>query len=277
MSEQEQDFHREGWRRAGFTPLRWLWHVFRGVAVRVLGAERLDRVLWSLGFFHAKSRWFRYESATPDGARVLVRPPERSIIKEIYEDRLYADARISEAGTVLDCGAHVGLFSVYAAKRCPKGKVVAVEPSPLNLELLRENIERNELRNVSIHPWALAARPGKGEIHFSSEYASDYVITPVMGNPTSMTLPVEFHTLDELLEREAVEACELLKMDIEGSELEAFRGGERALAVSRQLLLEIHKQVVKVEDVVALVKGGGFRHKLFGENPYAVHMYAWRE
>ncbi|MFC1680147.1 FkbM family methyltransferase [Elusimicrobiota bacterium] len=240
MSGQEKDFHKEGWHRAGYAPLRWLWLAFRGVAVRVLGPERLDRVLWSVGFFHAKSRWFRYEASTPDGCKVLVRPPERTIIKEIYEDRLYADAKISEAGTVVDCGAHIGLFAVHAAKRCPKGKVVAVEPSPLNLELLRENIERNGLENVTIHPWALAGRTGKGEIHFSSEYASDYVISPVIGKATSMTLPVEFHTLDELFEREAIDACQLLKVDIEGSELEAFKSGRRALAVSSQLLLEIH-------------------------------------
>ena len=165
----EKDFHRAGWNRSGFGALRSAWLATRGLLTRVLGPARVDRILWNLGFFSAKSRWFRFETVTADGHRVSLRPEDQAVLDEVHTDRVYADGRIGEDGTVVDCGAHIGLFTLYAARRCPRGRVVSVEPSPLNLEGLRRYVARNGLANVSVVPWALSGTAGPGCIHFTTQ------------------------------------------------------------------------------------------------------------
>jgi FkbM family methyltransferase len=61
--------------------------------------------------------------------------------------------------TFLDIGAHVGYYTVLAARRvAPGGIVFAFEPSPRNYELLLANVWRNELTNVACFPWAVTDR-----------------------------------------------------------------------------------------------------------------------
>ena len=69
---------------------------------------------------------------------------------------------IKEGDIIIDAGADIGLFSVLAAfKVKEKGRVIAVEPEPNNLKILRENVELNYLKNVIIVPKALYDKPGK--------------------------------------------------------------------------------------------------------------------
>jgi FkbM family methyltransferase len=63
--------------------------------------------------------------------------------------------------TFVDIGAHVGYYTVMAARRVsPGGLVFAFEPSPLNYELLLANVWRNELTNVVCYPWAVSDHLG---------------------------------------------------------------------------------------------------------------------
>jgi FkbM family methyltransferase len=69
---------------------------------------------------------------------------------------------IKEGDIIIDAGADIGLFSVLAAfKVKEKNRVIAVEPEPNNLKILRENVELNYLKNVIIVPKALYDKPGK--------------------------------------------------------------------------------------------------------------------
>jgi len=276
-STLEKDYHQAGWRRSGFSPLRAAWQALRRVLVSGLGPERVDRWLWNFGFFSLKARWFRFDITTPDGLKATLRPEDQCVVDEVYRDDIYADAKLAEDSMIVDCGAHVGLFTIHAAKRCPRGRVVAAEPSPLNLELLRRNVRQNNLANVRVLPWGLSGRAGEAGIHFTGEYSTDYLNEPVIGKASSFVVPVELHTLDEVYAAGGVERCDLLKMDIEGSELDTLRTGAKSLQATGQIIMEIHKRVVDAEEVLALLRGHGFATKLFRDSPDAVHAYAWRE
>jgi FkbM family methyltransferase len=69
---------------------------------------------------------------------------------ELNEALLF-QAHIRRASTVVDIGAHVGYYTLLSAHAVGwRGRVVAVEPEPGNAALLRENIRRNRLRNVTV-------------------------------------------------------------------------------------------------------------------------------
>lgn len=81
---------------------------------------------------------------------------DRWIVGEVLKQQVYNHHRlIQPTDTVLDLGANIGAYTVYAALRAHAGTVVAVEPLPENVELLRLNIQG--LKNVEIIPRAVVA------------------------------------------------------------------------------------------------------------------------
>ena len=71
------------------------------------------------------------------------------VIDEIFDNHLYDHPHVGLNATdkVLDIGAHVGVFTLYARTKT-KGTIIAVEPLPNNYQLLQRNIEANNLQDV---------------------------------------------------------------------------------------------------------------------------------
>lgn len=132
---------------------------------------------------------------------------------------------IREGDTVLDLGAHIGFFTVYAARRARK--VIAVEPLPRNFLNLRRNVKLNRLENVVLVNKAIAGRSGYG--HLTQEFLSSHL--------SSRGIPCRTTTVDELLEELGV-VPDVVKIDIEGAE--AYCIGSRRLVKAREICVETH-------------------------------------
>lgn len=120
---------------------------------------------------------------------------------------------------VIDIGAHVGIFAIYAAKRHPGISVLAFEPDPVNFSNLLANIAANGVDNVM--PYRLAVtrdgrpftldRPPDNSAAASGYYAA----RDGYARSTADSI-----TLEQIFERYAIERCKLLKIDCEGAEHE---------------------------------------------------------
>lgn len=149
-------------------------------------------------------------------------------------------------GVFVDGGAHAGEFTLYAAKRAPRGRVLAFEPMPEVFERLRSNVELNGFDNVSLHAAALSDAAGELELFTSAgariaPYSDDVVATsfPGLGRDVSAS-KVPRVALDEVLEAEGVRRLDVLKLDVEGGEVLALRGAARSLRAHRpKLILEV--------------------------------------
>jgi FkbM family methyltransferase len=129
-------------------------------------------------------------------------------------------ARLPRGGTFWDIGAHVGFFSTLASRRVgPNGHVLAVEPFAENLRRLEDVLALNGISNVVVLPLAILGQAG---------YAS-FLPSPAssMGSVTAGRVadgtPVSAQSLDALLERFPVP--DIVKIDVEGAELDVLRGG----------------------------------------------------
>lgn len=130
---------------------------------------------------------------------------------------------------VADVGANNGFTGILFARAVgPSGKVVGFEPSPANLEAARENIRLNGIPNFELVAAAVGAAPGK--VSFDPGFGNGAVMA---GGP----IEVPVTTLDEHFGARRVD---LLKLDIEGYELQALRGARRVLEGHPALALEIH-------------------------------------
>jgi len=151
---------------------------------------------------------------------------------------------IEPGWTVVDIGASVGEFTVWAAAK-GAGKVLAVEPSPSALNLLEKNISANGLSNrARIIPVAISNIEGLGLQDTGRYHHGGRSLVGYNGNSVSEVLPVETKSLSQLFEEEDILVCDLMKVDIEGGEYDLFLQSPPSVfdRVNR-IVLEFHENL----------------------------------
>lgn len=143
-----------------------------------------------------------------------------------------------------DVGAHIGIFSLLAARIVGKtGSVFAFEADPDNAQRIREHARRNELDQIHVVPCAVWSSPGtltfQRALLNSSRNQGAVAGDPKIRNE-NMT-DVEAVTLDSFSSRHA--APILIKIDIEGGETEALQGSEETFTSHKpSLICELHNK-----------------------------------
>lgn len=123
--------------------------------------------------------------------------------------------------TVVDLGAHVGYFSLLAAKLVgEKGRVFAFEPAPDNYTLLTKNIAINGYKNVIPIQKAVSNESGQIRLLLADD-SSQHTILP--SSQTAEFVIVDSITLDEFFKDKDCK-IDVIKMDIEGAEMSALEG-----------------------------------------------------
>ncbi len=132
---------------------------------------------------------------------------------------------------VLDVGAHIGLFTVFLSRLVgPAGRVLSFEPTPYTCAVLRETIRINLCEsNVEVHQKAVSQRTGCSTLFDTGDVLSN-ANSLIRTRRTRGEISVESVSIDELLTRG--KAVRLLKIDVEGLELEVLRGAGRTFATS---------------------------------------------
>lgn len=122
---------------------------------------------------------------------------------------------------VVDIGAHVGIVSIYLAKRFPFLQILAYEPTPWTHEHLVRNLSVNAVSNV--RPFNLAVTSDGRDLEMTVHLGNTGGATGQLGE-FDRAEHRRFHapstTLEAILENNGVERCRLLKLDCEGSEHE---------------------------------------------------------
>ena len=157
----------------------------------------------------------------------------------------YFDALVPgrEYRRICDAGAAVGLFAIAACARFPTAQVYAFEPSRRQRILLRRNVRLNDMtRRVEVVPLGLWRSPGVLEFRTHGAIGALRVATALP--PTldfSERVPVA--SLDDWTSRRRLAGLDLIKMDIEGAEVEALEGARETLRRDRpDLLIQAYHQ-----------------------------------
>ncbi len=141
---------------------------------------------------------------------------------------------LSQGSVVIDVGAHIGYYTLLAAGAVgPSGKVHAVECAPHNLRVLESNVEKNKLLNVQINPYAAASVRGNQNLNVSFVGLAGFSPRPhwptVPGSGTTMNVPAV--PLDEVIPS----PVHLVKIDVDGFDLDVLKGMERILFENKRL------------------------------------------
>lgn len=183
-----------------------------------------------------------------DGSRYHVKTlMDAWIIKETVLDRDYErnGASLQDGWVIVDIGAAGGDFTVFAARRTPKGRVIAFEPAPDSFAMLRKNVAANGLDNVEIRPLAVGAQEGYLTLDVSGGVAVQYR-TAGASDLGSRRLTVQSVPLRRVLQELPDGRCDLLKIDVEGAEYDMlFSLDDCALARIGKVCMEYHEGVTQ--------------------------------
>ncbi len=147
---------------------------------------------------------------------------------------------LSENSTFVDIGSHYGAYSLMAAKKAAKGRVIAIEPVQENYHVLKKNIQANKIDNVT--PLNYAASNKSGQAEFNIPWASDSA--GFYEHPNAETIKkvqVKMARPDDLIKGQKVD---FIKIDTEGHELQVLEGLEDTLNANSKikLLIELNPQ-----------------------------------
>ena len=179
-----------------------------------------------------------------DGRR-LIHPAQRSgfvgTILEVWWEQVYTSGFYTpRAGDqIVDAGAHVGLFSLWAARQEPRCRVLAIEPFSENHACLKRNVSAFAATGVTVLQAALGGRVGKAVIRPVGDRSIDHLLEDAAAMPD--VEPVEVLDLAALLDRAGAREIAFFKCDVEGSERDAFETATPdTLARIERIALEYH-------------------------------------
>jgi FkbM family methyltransferase len=141
----------------------------------------------------------------------------------------------------LDVGGHIGVYTLLMAELTGVGgSVHAFEPYAPNVEVLRQNVDRNGLaQRVTLVQAAVDSEDGGSVDLFAGDGTSEASLYEADSRPARWEVPRV--SLDAYLRRVGVRQVHFIKMDVEGAEEQALRGGESMLRESSpDILLEVH-------------------------------------
>lgn len=173
----------------------------------------------------------------------------------------------------VDAGANKGYFTLTAARIVgAQGRVITFEPEPTNCGWIEKSIARNGYENITLHRIALGHANEESPLYLSDKSGwHTLVASSDRGTEDNKgIITVTKRTLDSILEEHDLPTVDVMKVDVEGSELDLLRGATHTLSAASSMIMvmDLHPQLgVDTREVGGLLRGLGFSlHEL--REPY---------
>lgn len=237
------------------TGLRVLWSRVRWRVAGVIAPRRtvssrglhftLQADNWITG-----SRWSSYNTKEP-------------------ETLDWIDRWMQNGDVFFDVGANIGVYALYAARRHPGARVVAVEPEYANLHLLRDNVIKNSLQDrIEVYAMALSHHTGVSWLHVQDLTPGSALHTEAQEllQVTRMQQPIIYRegvsaiTLDEFCRQTRLQP-HCIKIDVDGTEAEILEGGTETLQSPelRSLIIEMPSEAASRSRCEHALLAAGFQ------------------
>lgn len=190
------------------------------------------------------------------------------VYEEIFEDRWYRviDDVLKGASVILDVGAHIGFFVIYARLLNARAKVFAYEPLETNFSVMKENLKRNGFSDVACKNVAVCASFGMREIYVNEDsHNHSFYLVPVSGEKKKVNI-LSIVSILEKLRKEGILNIDLVKLDCEGSEFEILQSLKIEHFVRiRCFYIEFHEyeEGMERQKLVKILQSAGYKVKIW--------------
>jgi len=190
------------------------------------------------------------------GNALTVLPGDRGISRELsvygtHEPRSTQLLKqfLKPGMTVVDIGGNLGYYALLEAQMVGNsGRVIAIEPVAANFAQLSKNVAANGYRNTILHNLAIGPSNGIATMYIGKK-SNWHSLHPVPWEAREITVRVS--TLDAVLAEHHLHSVDLIRMDVEGYEVEVIHGMAETLEnYSPRLLVELHPHVAGVDAIL---------------------------
>lgn len=179
----------------------------------------------------------------PARFRVRKQSSDPFFVAEVFAERVYSPPgyEICESDVIIDVGANIGSFAIFAARRARRSRVIAIEPTHESFSLLKRNIKHNRLENISVERAAISDATGPVTMHLSDTGTGHHSVDTALAGPSSHTETVPGLTMADIFSKYNIDICNVLKLDCEGAEFPILESLSPMLAARIQrIALEYH-------------------------------------
>jgi FkbM family methyltransferase len=214
------------------------------------------RTLLLLGLKYGRTKRYTQRKVKFDGNEFVVADFQSFFwqYKQIYVDKCYQFSTSSKEPVIIDCGANVGLSAFFFAQSFPKAKVLAFEADANIHQCLSNNVK--QFPSVeSIHQAIWINNDG---VQFSAEGADGGAVAT---GTSAKTINVPSVSLTDVLAKYS--SIAMLKMDIEGAEVEVIRSAKNDLHKCENIFIEYHSfngQPQHLHELLSILANNNFRY-----------------
>ncbi len=235
---------------------------------------------YKFGFTHPNAISFQ----TRKGQTIDVPISVLSEFKEVFFGENYIKPfRMERSGaySVIDVGANVGFFSLFAYERFPNAKIFSFEPVPNNFKKLKHHIINNECDRIHCYQQAVTKENGNNTIW--ADPTQEITTNASIRHSIKQGQQIEIETisLTGIFKDLKIHSCDLLKLDCEGAEFEIiYETPKEVLKRVKRLAMEVHRTHNiprnNLKDLRSYLDKLGFSTKTdYEQNRYSM-LWAWR-
>ena len=215
-----------------------------------------------------KSHFINIEKSriiTVNGYKLATMPNDKGISSElvmygIHEPLTTAliSSEVKDGMTCLDIGSNIGYFAFLENKLAgKKGSVIAIEPSPLIFEILKNNVKLQINSNIEIFSFACGNE--NGEVNFCTSNSSNLSRIENLeishNDKTINVSKIEMKTIDSFLKNKEFDRLDFVRFDTEGFEFKIYQGMRETIKKYKPMLcFEFHKTFLGLEKTLEFLK-----------------------
>jgi FkbM family methyltransferase len=192
---------------------------------------------------------FRYDRFSFFARRFDWLAVEEVLIDEEYQLPLKSLSNASETPVILDCGANIGCFALYAFKMHPRAKIISIEPSQSTCAVLSNTRKLNPHLEWFVENSALARECEELRLYHAGASTGHR-----LGAKGDNFEVVNCVTVDHVIEKYELNEIDLLKMDIEGAEDQVICSSPGFLDRVKVLVIEVHNDRIDDSNVMAILR-----------------------
>lgn len=176
--------------------------------------------------------------------------------KSIFEQGVYAFSPERHPPTIVDAGANIGLATIYWKRQFPDAKIKAFEPGPHLSEAFQINMHNFGFGDVELYQAALSTEEGETTFHASRGSGGHLGGQSTDTDTEAVNVPVT------RLSKHLDGHVDMLKIDVEGAEVDVIRDIKSHLTNVSNLFVEYHSYAGEeqhIDEIIYALSGAGFR------------------
>jgi len=174
--------------------------------------------LYPLVYFKlTKKDYVIFETRSGLKIKIRVNSTDLMAFTHVWMIQEYSDDNfsINNDDVIIDVGAHIGLFALFASQFCKNGKIFCYEPIKENYKILIENIEMNQIQNIFPNNLAVTKETSRVKIFLNDDQSGHSMFIQ-----NKNFVEVDSKSLSDIFIDNGIKECDFLKLDCEGAEYE---------------------------------------------------------